>query len=70
MPKKVLFMDEEIFVTAMTQAVAEGNTSFIENHTDRLDALVERLSETLQTLTELQYRARQAVSPAEAVGCH
>jgi hypothetical protein len=69
MPKKVLFMDEDIFVTAMTQAVAEGNTSFIESHADRLDALVERLGETLQSLTELQYRARQATSPAEAV-CH
>lgn len=59
MPKKILFMDEEIFVTAMTRAVEQRNSGFVNNHMPRLDGLIERLNETMQHLTELQYRAGQ-----------
>ncbi len=69
MPKKILFMDEEIFVTALTRAVADGNVGFVDKHMPRLDGLIERLNQTMQALTELQYRATQVAAKAEAGVC-
>ena len=59
MPKKTLYLDEELFVKALARAVAEGDARFVDGHVPHLDALVDKLRDCLQELSQLQGRARQ-----------
>ena len=59
MPKRTLYLDEELFVKALARAVDEGDSHFVDGHLSRLDALVEKLRDCMRELSQLQYRAHQ-----------
>jgi hypothetical protein len=68
MPKKVLFLDEELFVAALDRAIEEGDGRFVDGHIDRLDSLISRLNDCLRELSKLQYRAQQLKFRTERTG--
>ena len=59
MPKRILFVDEELFVMAFCRAVEEGDKAFVTGHVKRLEGLIGRLNDCLRELSEVQYRAHQ-----------
>ena len=59
MPKRILYLDEELFVKALARAVDEGDAHFVDGHVVRLDALMEKLGTCIRELSQLQLRAHQ-----------
>ena len=59
MPKRTLYLDEELFVKALARAVEEGDSRFVDGHVVRLDSLVENLGNCMRELSQLQARAHQ-----------
>ena len=59
MPKRMLHLDEELFIKALSRAVEEGDTHFVDGHAPRLHTLIEKMRDCLHELTQLQSRAHQ-----------
>jgi hypothetical protein len=59
MPKRTLNLDEELFVKALSRAVEEGDSCFVDGHVSRLDGLVDKLRDCVRELGMLQSRAHQ-----------
>ncbi len=57
MPRRVLQLDEELFVKVMTRAVDEGNAEFVHGHSPRLNTLMMKVQDCLNELKALHYRA-------------
>ncbi len=57
MSRRVLQIDEELFVKALARAVEDGDARFVDGHLPRLDSLMQKLRTCLGELSQLRDRA-------------